>query len=392
MASAPFRIGLVMAGGTSAGAYTAGVLDFLLEALNAWEAEKAKLRAEGMPKKQWTVPPHDVRFDVVAGASAGGVCSAILATMLGRPHSPMGGSAVQPKGANKLYDTWVHGPDISRLLTTGDIGRAPKLRSALNAEPLDEIATEAIRMTDPWSACPYAADGMQVILTTGNLRGVAYRVPFAQETGGGHDMVLHADSVGFYCGKTRNPALESEGLDQLDPEAPGAPAWDRLKTAALATSAFPVGLAARRIDARAAAYLHRKWDIPWGPVAAPKPDPAIDHGLWYASQPVQPLSPQPGSETYPYVAVDGGIANNEPFDIAHRVLARGGRNPREGDTANAAVVMVDPFPSPYADRKIKQEDDLLSVIGQIVGVFLDQARFKPEDLALTQREDVSAGS
>jgi predicted patatin/cPLA2 family phospholipase len=32
-----FKIGLVLAGAVSAGAYTAGVVDFLFEALEAWE-------------------------------------------------------------------------------------------------------------------------------------------------------------------------------------------------------------------------------------------------------------------------------------------------------------------------------------------------------------------
>ena len=40
MISMPFRIALNMAGAVSAGAYTAGVLDFLIDALDAWYAEK----------------------------------------------------------------------------------------------------------------------------------------------------------------------------------------------------------------------------------------------------------------------------------------------------------------------------------------------------------------
>ena len=37
----PFEIGLVMAGAISAGTYTAGVIDFLIEALDEWESAKA---------------------------------------------------------------------------------------------------------------------------------------------------------------------------------------------------------------------------------------------------------------------------------------------------------------------------------------------------------------
>ena len=35
-----FGIGLALAGAISAGAYTAGVIDFLMQALQAWEEER----------------------------------------------------------------------------------------------------------------------------------------------------------------------------------------------------------------------------------------------------------------------------------------------------------------------------------------------------------------
>ena len=59
-----FEIGLVMAGAASAGAYTAGVVDFLIEALQAWEDAKAT----GDPRS----PTTRSRSSVAAGTSAGG--------------------------------------------------------------------------------------------------------------------------------------------------------------------------------------------------------------------------------------------------------------------------------------------------------------------------------
>ena len=66
-----FELGLVMAGAVSAGAYTAGVLDFLFEALDAYNEEKQK--------PGWDGPTHDVRIPIMSGASAGGMTSAICA-------------------------------------------------------------------------------------------------------------------------------------------------------------------------------------------------------------------------------------------------------------------------------------------------------------------------
>jgi len=70
---APFKIGINMAGAISAGAYSAGVLDFLTEALDEWY--KAKARGE-------LVPSHDIPIEVISGASAGGMCAAISAVLL----------------------------------------------------------------------------------------------------------------------------------------------------------------------------------------------------------------------------------------------------------------------------------------------------------------------
>ena len=75
-----FRIGLVMAGAISAGAYTAGVMDFLLEALEAWEAAK---RADPT-----SVPSHAARIRALSGASAGAMVSAITVRSLATRVTP----------------------------------------------------------------------------------------------------------------------------------------------------------------------------------------------------------------------------------------------------------------------------------------------------------------
>ena len=67
-----FELGIVMAGAVSGGAYTAGVMDFLIEALDAWE--KAKHDGED-------VPSHGVRIKVMTGTSAGAMNTALAAVM-----------------------------------------------------------------------------------------------------------------------------------------------------------------------------------------------------------------------------------------------------------------------------------------------------------------------
>src|SRR5947208_824551 len=94
-----FEIGLVMAGAVSAGAYTAGVVDFLIQALDQWQEGKRG----GDPR----CPRHDVSLKVIAGASAGGMSAAIAAAQLCESHTPA--ADMHPPGAsrNKLFESWV---------------------------------------------------------------------------------------------------------------------------------------------------------------------------------------------------------------------------------------------------------------------------------------------
>src|ERR1051325_999054 len=74
-----FRIGLALSGAISAGAYTAGVLDYLFQALNAWEQAR---------KKDPGAPQHQVILQVITGASAGAITGALGAIALARGFRP----------------------------------------------------------------------------------------------------------------------------------------------------------------------------------------------------------------------------------------------------------------------------------------------------------------
>src|SRR6266702_7100898 len=107
-----FELALVLGGTVSAGAYTAGALDFLIEALDCWEAA----RASGDP----LVPRHRVVLRVITGASGGGVNAAIAARALNFdfPHIAQG-MAVDPNGSsNPFYDTWIRDLTLARFLET----------------------------------------------------------------------------------------------------------------------------------------------------------------------------------------------------------------------------------------------------------------------------------
>ena len=88
-----FELGICMAGAVSAGAYTAGAMDYLLEALDTWEQNRNKPG----------VPTHKVVIKVIGGASAGGMTSCITTLALFEGFKFV--DKDNPQGAgNRLYD------------------------------------------------------------------------------------------------------------------------------------------------------------------------------------------------------------------------------------------------------------------------------------------------
>lgn len=55
---------------------------------------------------------------------------------------------------------------------------------------------------------------------------------------------------------------------------------------------------------------------------------------------------------YSFLSIDGGVIDNEPFEYARYALMTGplngplAGNKQNGDTADRAVIMIDPFPEP----------------------------------------------
>ena len=143
--SPTFEIGLVMAGAVSAGAYTAGVMDFLMEALDKWYAAKERdIAASGSNEARWTVPPHDIKIKVISGTSAGAMTAALTAIAFNediepiRPEPTLEANQVK----NRLYSTWVNDIDIGPMLSCGD--KRTGVQSLLNSKVLDDIARKAI--------------------------------------------------------------------------------------------------------------------------------------------------------------------------------------------------------------------------------------------------------
>ena len=221
-----FHLGLAMSGAISAGAYTAGVFDYLIQALDEWEM------AIGAPD---AAPCHSLGLKVLTGASAGAITAAIGALALAegdrRLHVFADGKGQKfPYYLTKLYEAWVVRPTLvdetggdndllslsdfkdeadpllSRYLHGADAPLPPAngnpVISLLNTRVLATIADAAV--TPPKVAgAPrsYLANPLNVYMTLTNLRGIPYKVAFGQKGQAGQGdyyyMISHADRVHY---------------------------------------------------------------------------------------------------------------------------------------------------------------------------------------------------
>jgi len=376
-----FELGLALAGAVSGGAYAAGVIDFLLEALDAWEQQKQRDQAEGTA----LAPTHKLQIRVVSGASAGSINGALLAIAARYHIKPVRMESRGGPLANPFYATWVQGVDISGLLGTRDLEASGKIVSLLDSTCLDRVGDEALQFTAaPRSApAPFLADPLKLIFTVTNLRGVPYSINFQ----GSHvnmlqkfGMAAHSDYLKFACSVAEAPdwqACQPDECHLSGPNHPDHPGWKALMSAVLASAAFPLGLAPRQILRPVTDYLQRT---------------VVVTGEKGQSQSV-PLLPDdalPREGDYAFVAVDGGCMDNEPLELARTELAgRLAHNPREGDKACRAVVMIDPFPEPESLGADSVKDfNLLDAAGSLFTAWKQQARFRPADVALASAENV----
>ncbi|PZU48986.1 MAG: hypothetical protein DI568_06850 [Sphingomonas sp.] len=404
-----FEIGLVLAGAVSAGAYSAGVLDYLWEALDDWEvAKETDAWEHGNDFEKWSVPPHALRIRVVAGASAGSVCSALIAVAAQRHFLPVRatqenvGGPDADRADNPFYDLWVNRLDIRGMLATGDIGPETSfmtLRSLLNSGVVRSAADSvlaAVQGPVEGRTFPgirrYLADPLPVALSVANLNGVPFRYRFEGLEGARFATIRHADVMRFLVHADSKPLPEPgrpggfrivEGVPTSDATLnPKAGEWVALANAALASGAFPLAFAPIELTKSADDY---RFDL------RIRGDTEVaDDTQW--AQPATlcaGFSTVDGSIDHRFDTADGGTMNNQPFQYARSILTGPlGELDDKGATARKAMVIIDPFP---ADEK-KEPAGLdipprvpLGVVGaaaKLLRAWINQARYDANDLAL----------
>jgi hypothetical protein len=382
-----YELALVLGGTVSAGCYTAGALDFLIEALDTWSAAK--------DRNDPRAPTHNLAIRVIAGTSGGGVNAAITARALAFRFPPVmrGTSPSLPETGNPFYDTWVNKIRLLDFLDISDL-RAGKVHSVLNGAPLENAARNIVSFTGPparrrYIGVPARQDPLRVILTFTNLQGVPYRTGF-QETSG-EAFVDHADYARFALAypDAPMPALRPDEFaigfgpaDQANRRLANEIDGATFSHFALATAAFPVGFPPRQLARPTEHYRYR--------VVAPPPDESGNSKV-QAIEPdwdmlFGPGNPRPAD--YQFLAVDGGATDNEPIGLARTALCGATkRNPRDPVKANRGVLLVDPFAG-EPGLSAPAPDDLLAITSGVLNSLIQQTRYATSDLVLALDPDV----
>ncbi len=385
-----FEIALVLGGTVSSGAYTAGVMDFLIEALDAW--------TEARDGNDPTVPRHKSVIRVIAGTSGGGVNAATAARALAFefPHVSRATPADMAAG-NPFYDTWVNGLRLSELLATDDLD-APESApvSLLNGKAIDRAASKLFVFagTKP-KARSYLSDPLRLILTLTNLNGIPYRIDFqtAQLAGATtvnlhQSYVNHADYVRFavvYPGKDiALPRPDELVLGFGEARLPQAIDWTSFGEFACATAAFPLGFPPRRLTRPLDHYRYRVVSVP-GDSEHPAAELLALVPDWEA---IQKWASGGLPADYQFLAVDGGATDNEPIELARTALSGvSGRNPRDGMEANRGVMLIDPFAG-AATMAPPPSITFPDLVQPLVGAVLQQTRYDTRDLLLATEPEV----
>lgn len=356
----PFYLGLTMAGAVSAGAYTAGVMDFLIEALDEWENRK------GLDN----VPTHRVKIPVIGGASAGGMTGIITASAIHNKIEPvreLGNNILAEQPRNKFYHSWV---DLIRedmfplMLDNADISEG-KIYSLLNSQFIDEVASRAIHAnSEAWVQRPYFEEHLKIFVTLSSLQGICFNVGFR---GGikstNYYISRHSDYAAFILNRS-DEHYASDGWIPLDFR--NNVNINVARDAAMATGAFPLGLRSRKLS-RLSRHVN---ELSW-------------HKDITGIQPIE-------GDSYETLNVDGGLINNEPFEKVRDVLKAitGQTKPEEYQDYNkfrSTILMIDPFPSEL--EKLTPGEELFGVAASTFSAMIGHLRTKPAEIEKALQEE-----
>ncbi|OQP59669.1 hypothetical protein A3860_36480 [Niastella vici] len=376
------RLGICMAGAVSAGAYTAGVIDYLIETLKRWQKKKDAIREkqagnEPLTEEEKLVPLHDVVIEVLSGASAGGMTAAVLGYSFNdgsyytkRNNDIIPGNYDRPgpdDSPTKLYKVWINmaddhkGSTFQKLMNNGDVVTSlNNMKSLLNSDPIDKISEGAVPAKLQFAPPKYVSQNVSMLLSVTNLEGVPVDIRFSNIDGDDPTCNVLKMHSGFLHYQFNPQDLDIDYPAEVLTEETKA----HLAAAAKATGAFPFGLANRKITVKRKFFEDFKTRL--------KKNSNIDVNLDLQQK-----------DNYIFNSVDGGTINNEPIGTTMRLLACK-KNKDRSDDENY-LILIDPFPTvTNATKRATYEEPgeytLLDQAKKIFQAIRNQSMFRQEDL------------
>jgi hypothetical protein len=390
-----FRLGLVLNGTGAAGAWTAGALDFLVEALDLWDDRKREDRERGDGRA--SVPDHEVRVGIAGGTSGGGLCASLLARAAAWdfPHATDAEAAAANAG-NPFWRAWVGTLDIAAMLDASGLSSPGSVPASLLSGEAVEAAGELIRAwpgdrTLPPRRRGWLADPFRVLLALTNLRGVPFQIEFGRDGNGrerSSHYLDHADHAlfAFAAGVGSDAVLSGlRGDEHLVRDAAG---WERFAEFAMAAAAFPGGFPARRLSRPTADYDWRGDVLPGGEGGESSSSMArfrLRRPAWEALDP-----PVRRDLPFAFDGVDGVAVDNRTIELVRTALSGlGGTNPRDPKEAHTTVLLLDPLAAvPRCDPPPAGRCDLFGVLGGLAAAWTDRGRISAADLLLVLEPSV----
>lgn len=385
-----FHIGLTMAGAVSAGAYTGGVIDYLLETLEKWQQAKDK---NILIKKEHpddfinhgydiSIPMHDVVIDVMSGASAGGITAIIAAMGLVEGIDPYNDERINflskpdSKEAdrtwhNKLYECWVDMVDddnkstFQKLLKIDDLKNKQNVESLLNSKVIEQIGEKAKQLHDIKNTLPpYISQELDIILSVSNLRGLKFNIDFETygNKGEGTNITLHSGFFKYRIVPKKNFAAALAGSINKQYHVPNfndEEDLNHLVQAARSTGAFPIGLSAIKSS-----------------IPSVKIKNYADE-LFNTNKGIK-LITELKDENYNFISVDGGLINNEPFGFAHKAMKEKIEDLEKND--EHAIIMINPFPAFDSSERYDTDIGIVNIAKRSFKALRNQVMFKQDDL------------
>ena len=381
-----FHLGITMAGAVSAGCYTAGVMDYLFEALDLWEKAK-KGEVEGIDKK--LVPKNNVVIDAMGGTSAGGMATIMTSLYAIRGKiNPVKSVPTNPMDSqNLLYDSWVHLDDgerektFSKIWDTDDLKKG--LGSLFNSKVIDAIAEKSFEEIDETldfknhiekKLPSYISKDLEVLISHTLLRGIPLSVDFKAEIAKrrvdspNHNTFEHYLVSLFKLNKGEK--VDEDTSLWLNPYKKKYA--DKIKLSTIATGAFPVGLAYREFDTNQFSDNYIKSTIK-KIITGDFSDGSKDEK--------SRINLTNFPKDFTSVTVDGGAINNEPYREVGSIL--NGKFPKKkyDKHRDIGLIMIDPFPdSGYTKEAYKKPTSLLSVAPKIIQALWNQSKVKRKEM------------